>query len=111
MSYRKGARAERELINLLRENGFAVIRAAGSKPIDFLAAKSGKIIAFEVKYWQKNSPLNGVFEKLQKTAEAFGALPVLAVKRRYQGWKFYILAGNSKVEVKIEDIIDNYLNC
>ena len=58
-TYRKGARAERELISFFSENGFAVIRAAGSgvnslSP-DLLAFKQGRQYAIECKAWEAGS--------------------------------------------------------
>jgi len=58
-TYRKGARAERELIHFFTEKGFAVIRAAGSgvnslSP-DLLAFRAGKQYAIECKAWESGS--------------------------------------------------------
>ncbi len=55
--YNKGANAERELIKLLFDRGFAVLRVAGSgvSPLpspDVVAIKSGRILAFECKAWR-----------------------------------------------------------
>jgi len=55
--YNKGASAERELIHTLFDNGFAVLRVAGSgvSPLpspDVVALKGGRIIAFECKAWK-----------------------------------------------------------
>jgi len=54
--YRKGANAERELIKILWNNGFATVRAAGSgvTPLpspDLIALGNGKKVAFECKAW------------------------------------------------------------
>lgn len=58
-TYRKGARAERELISFFSKNGFEVVRAAGSgvnslSP-DVLAFKRTKQYAIECKAWSANS--------------------------------------------------------
>ena len=58
-TYKKGARAERELIHFFSENGFEVIRAAGSgvnslSP-DLLAFKKGRQYAIECKAWESGS--------------------------------------------------------
>lgn len=58
-TYKKGARAERELIAFFSEHGFAVIRAAGSgvnslSP-DLLAFKAGRQYAIECKAWESGS--------------------------------------------------------
>jgi Holliday junction resolvase len=58
-TYKKGARAERELIAFFSSHGFAVIRAAGSgvnslSP-DLLAFRRGKQYAIECKAWDKTS--------------------------------------------------------
>ncbi len=58
-TYKKGARAERELIAYFSEHGFEVIRAAGSgvnslSP-DLLAFRRGKQYAIECKSWDRGS--------------------------------------------------------
>lgn len=55
--YNKGANAERELIKILFDKGFAVLRVAGSgvSPLpspDVVALKNGRIIAIECKAWK-----------------------------------------------------------
>ncbi len=57
--YAKGARGERELINLFYSLGFSVIRSAGSgvnsiSP-DIIAIKNGKGISLECKAWDSTS--------------------------------------------------------
>ncbi len=56
--YKKGARAERELMNKLTKLGFSVIRAAGSgkygKPPDVIAFKNSKVYGFECKFIAAN---------------------------------------------------------
>lgn len=58
--YRKGANAERELMQILYAKGFALLRAAGSgvNPLDcpdVIALKDGRILAFECKAWNATS--------------------------------------------------------
>lgn len=58
-TYRKGARAERELISFFSGHGFEVIRAAGSgvnslSP-DLLAFRRGAQYAIECKAWESGS--------------------------------------------------------
>jgi Holliday junction resolvase len=57
--YSKGARAERELLEILKGKGYMVVRAAGSgvnsiSP-DLIAVKNGKVYAFECKFWDRNN--------------------------------------------------------
>lgn len=57
--YSKGARCERELLKELHDNGFSVMRSAGSgintlSP-DLIAMKDGKGFAFECKAWESSS--------------------------------------------------------
>jgi Holliday junction resolvase len=59
--YRKGSNAERELAKLLKNYGFAVIRAArsgGSISVpDIVGIKNGVIAAFECKTWKTTPKL------------------------------------------------------
>ncbi len=57
--YDKGARSERELLSILYESGYSVLRSAGSgvnalSP-DLIAMKKGKCIVIECKAWEKGS--------------------------------------------------------
>jgi Holliday junction resolvase len=57
--YEKGARSERELLNILDERGYSVTRSAGSgvnsiSP-DLVAIKKGSCISIECKAWDRGS--------------------------------------------------------
>ncbi|MEM4634006.1 MAG: Holliday junction resolvase Hjc [Candidatus Anstonellaceae archaeon] len=94
-TYRKGARAERELIHFFVKNGFAVVRAAGSgvnslSP-DILAFKGGKQYAIECKAWNSSSLS---FDK-QKVAsmkaweETTGITYLIGWRLQREGWLFF----------------------
>ncbi len=63
-TYSKGARTERELMFMLQNNGYSVMRSAGSGvnsiTPDIIAVRKGKGLAFECKAWEKS---NITFEK------------------------------------------------
>lgn len=91
-TYRKGARAERELINFFSENGFAVIRAAGSgvnslSP-DLLAFRQGRQYAIECKAWESGS-LSFEKEKvasMKKWEEITGITYLIGWRVSREGW-------------------------
>ena len=94
--YAGGANVERELIHFLLDKGFACIRAAGSGKTsypspDVFAGKKGKKFAIEVKsskkeviYIERNE-----IEELVKWASIAGCKPIVAVKFKNKGWKFF----------------------
>jgi len=90
-SYKKGYRAEKELIKLLSSLEYAVLRApkSGKDTIDIIACKRGNIFAFECKSWKSRVKIN---EKQLKSLFSFsdkaGATPIIAVKEDKEGWKF-----------------------
>ena len=69
--YRKGARAERELLHFLNSRGCSCVRAASSggnaTPADIIAMKSGSIFAFEIKSWATKPKLDS--DKIQRFKE------------------------------------------
>ncbi len=70
--YVKGARSERELISMLKDNGYSVMRAAGSgvnslSP-DVIAFREGKGFAFECKAWNE-SGISVAGEKIENLKE------------------------------------------
>ena len=92
----KGSRNERELVNLLWDSGFAVMRspASGSgrkhpQP-DILASDGNLIVGIECKsssgnkvYIKKNE-----VKKLEEFCNAFGCDPLIGVRFDRKGWLF-----------------------
>ena len=93
--YRKGANAERELIHLLFDKGFSVIRTAGSGGTalpapDLIALKPEKKLAFECKAWaSKNLTIPAQqMEELLKWCKRAGIDAIIAWKFPRKGWYF-----------------------
>jgi len=83
-NYRKGYRMEREVVEFFKAKGFYVIRSAGSKKPDIIAAKNGKRIVAECKYTSKNAVYIEAeeIENLRRVASHFDAVPVVLVKKK-----------------------------
>lgn len=99
----KGSRAERELFHLLWEEGFAVVRAAGSgsttRPSPDLVASNGKkTFAIECKSVKGEKKYFSAEElkQLQIFSHTFGAEAWLAVRFDNKGWFFLELHNISK---------------
>jgi len=93
MTYRKGARAERELAEILWRYGAAVVRSAGSGNMyspDIVAIKNGTILAFECKAWKREYILVSVsqMDKMVEWMRRSGARLYIAWKVPYRGWLF-----------------------
>jgi Holliday junction resolvase len=99
-NYKKGFRAEHELMKLLSSLDFAVLRApkSGTDTIDVIACKRGNIFAFECKNWASTVRVSErQLNSLLKFAEKAGAIPLIAIKQEQKGWKF----------LKAEDLAEN----
>lgn len=98
LSYRKGSRAEHELIHHFSDNGYCVIRAAGSgvnslSP-DILVFKRGNQVAIEAKAIEKEN-LNidrEQFENMKKWEEVTGITCYVGWRRSRKPWLFIPLA-------------------
>ena len=98
LSYRKGSRAERELIDYFSTRGFCVIRAAGSgvnslSP-DILVFKRGMQFGIEAKAWEKQN-LNVTreqFVNLQRWEEVSGINCFIGWRRNRKPWHFLPLS-------------------
>jgi len=96
--YRKGSRAERELIAMFLEKGYSVIRSAGSgsgtPSPDILTFKAGKQFGFECKAWDKsNLGLDKEqFNNLKKWEENTGMTTLVAWRLPREGWFFIYLS-------------------
>lgn len=94
MSKKKGTRAERELLHLFWDNGFAVTRTAGSGSItipscDLLAGKNGKTLAVECKFIKNSIYIKEErINELREFSEKFGAEPWFGIKVMNKGWFF-----------------------
>ncbi|MBD3209820.1 hypothetical protein GF318_00375 [Candidatus Micrarchaeota archaeon] len=96
--YRKGSRAERELIDYFSSREFCVIRAAGSgvnslSP-DILVFKRGVQLGIEAKAWEKEN-LNidrEQFTNLKRWEENSGINCVIGWRKSRQPWKLIPLA-------------------
>jgi Holliday junction resolvase len=93
--YRKGANAERELINKLFKKGFAVGRIAGSgtSPLpspDIIAMKGGRAIAIECKAWDQTylSIAREQMNELETWGKVSGSDIFVAWKLPRKGWFF-----------------------
>ena len=94
-SYAKGANAERELIEMFWNNGYAAMRAAGSgvsrfPSADVIASNGEKTFAIESKaiksgyvYLERDEIV-----KLLEFSQKFGARPYVAVKIKKDDWTF-----------------------
>ena len=91
----KGANAERELLHMLWQKGFACARVAGSGKIpepscDLLAGKFKKKYAIECKTCKdKKRYIEGKqISDFLVLSEIFGLTPVIAVRFNREGWFF-----------------------
>ncbi len=92
--YQRGARAERELLGIFNDNGWAVIRSSGSgvnalSP-DVVAIKNKVGVACECKFWDRGSisiePEQ--FEKLLEWEGRSSSHTFVAWKVKNRGWLF-----------------------
>ncbi len=93
--YNKGAKHERELLEMFWKEGFAVVRSAGSgktrhpnpdlvvsngKRFYAIECKSSKMEVIVIPGWQ--------VEELEKFSRIFGAEAVLAIRFNHSQWRF-----------------------
>ena len=95
--YGKGARSERELIQIFSQGGFSVIRAAGSgvnslSP-DILVFRRGRQYALECKAWNNGRVAiePDKYEALRRWEDNTGITTMIAWKMPYEGWYFIYL--------------------
>jgi len=77
----KGRRFEYRVRDFFKKNGFVVIRAAQSKPIDLVCLRRGEAILVECKT-EKSALGMRRKQELLSLAEAAGALPLLSVRKK-----------------------------
>ncbi len=106
MSYRKGAQAERKMIEILRELGFACVRVAGSgrarfEQPDILASNRKRLLSIECKHVNSDSVYIPKEEicALLRFSKNFGAEPMLTVRFR-KTWEFWHLSNIEDIENK-----------
>jgi len=82
-NYEAGRRLEYRIRNLFQRQGFLVIRAAQSKPIDLVCIKDGKTVLVECKAGRSYMGRERKEELLALSRQA-GALIVLARRKKRQ---------------------------
>ncbi len=95
---KKGYAYERELLHKLWEIGFAAVRTPASGVMsypcpDIIAGNGKTYLAIEVKM-RKSLPIyisKDKVESLRRFAEVFGAKPLIALKVKGLGWRFFTL--------------------
>ena len=97
----KGTKAERELLHIFWEAGWACTRTAGSGSVsrpapDLLAGGSGRVLALECKAFAGSNKYfdREEIDQLKTFSEMFGAEPWIAMKFNRKPWYF----------LKIEDL-------
>ena len=95
MNKLKGANAERELLHMLSEAGFAVVRVAGSGTMsetsaDLIAGNALNRFVIECKTCNKTKRYleKQQINDLKEFARKFGFPPLIAVKFSRKGWWF-----------------------
>ncbi len=102
--YAKGARCERELLSLLHDKGYSVVRSAGSgvnsiSP-DLVAIRTGKGLAFECKAWKSTSVSiePEKYQNLMEWQQNTNMKTFIAWRMNGQGWFFVKLEELFKAE-------------
>ena len=102
MSYKKGAHAERKLIEMLRSQGYVCVRVAGSgrarfEQPDIIASNRKRLLSIECKHISANSVYISKEEvhALKEFSKKFGAEPIIAVrfKKKWEFWRIVNLEG------------------
>ncbi|MDD5133411.1 MAG: Holliday junction resolvase Hjc [Candidatus Nanoarchaeia archaeon] len=95
MSKQKGSRAERELLHMLFDESFHVVRSAGSGSIglpnpDLIAGRDGRILAIECKSLKNTSKYfkEQEIKELKQFSKKFGAEAWLGIRFDNIGWFF-----------------------
>lgn len=91
-NYRNGAAFEHQVRKDMEENGYAVMRSAGShSPADLLALRKGRVtLAIQCKRNGRLDP--GEWNEFCDWCELAGAAPILAEKVR-GGIKYHLITG------------------
>lgn len=95
MSKIKGSKAERELFRMLWDNGWSVVRSAGSGSTqlpapDLVAGNTSRVIAIECKSIKNDRKYfyDDEINQLKHFSAVFGAEPWIGVRFDKRGWYF-----------------------
>ena len=97
-NYIVGRRLEYRIRDIFRREGYLVIRAASSKPIDLVCIKDGRTVLIECKAGR--SWLGKLRkEELMELSRQSGA-PIILARRRKRKVMFTVLSDGTSFEVK-----------
>src|SRR3989441_11276113 len=97
-NYIMGRRLEYRIRDIFRREGYLVIRAASSKPVDLVCIKNGKTVLVECKAGRSwlgkvwKAELIGLFEQ--------AGAPIFFAWRKRRKVAFTIISGGKRLEVK-----------
>lgn len=105
MGYVTGRAFEHELKEYLKKGGWFVVRSAGSKKPDLVAAKNGKIMVIECKVTKEKKAYldKEEVQNLKAVAEAFGGEGMFAIKQKGRPWT--LIGLNSLKETKNQFVV------
>jgi len=99
---RRGRTLEYAVRERLRDTGYVVFRCAGSRPVDLIAFKDKQVLLVECK-----AGLNPYISPMQSNlileiSKDVGATPVLVVRRRYKGMRWFKMNEHRIEEIKLK---------
>ena len=88
-NYAKGRTLEHAVRDRLRAEGYTVFRCAGSRPVDLVAIREGKILLVECKAEKHPSLTPKQLKHILEISEKVHGSVVLAVRRKHRGVRWY----------------------
>jgi len=102
-SYEKGRKFEYEVKQLFERHGWFCIRSAGSKKIDLVCIKNGRVLLIECK--RSWGEYTGETRKLAEKAEKIG-FPIILIYRNLKGLSAIRITGKTVVSVDFGKILE-----
>jgi holliday junction resolvase Hjr len=99
-TYERGRSFEWKVAKDLTDNGYLVIRAAGSKgAADLVAFKPGEVLFIQCKTGGAGECAPSEWNEFHRLATSVGSVPILAYRPGRQGIAYWLVTG-PKVEVR-----------
>ena len=103
-NYFKGRNLEYSVREQLKGRGYVVFRCAGSRPVDLIAIKAGKILLVECKTGLNPFLSPNQSNHILEISKNANAIPILVVRKRYRGIRWFEMTEQNIKETELKDL-------
>ena len=104
-NYIKGRNLEYQAKERLKSLSYVVFRCAGSRPVDLVAIKDGRILLVECKAGLKPYLSPSQSNHILGISKTINAISILVVRKRYKGIRCFKISEQGMKETGLKEVL------